>query len=136
MGLRLQDFEDILAAGFQGKNMTTKASTDLLRIGHFFLSDFEVLLFINMLFQVSQFHFFYKASRVPMICLIFNSFFTIYIVDCNNRLSSLFLRCKAKKISHASTRGGTETTTTTTSTNPTSDATPTNATPTDLTKTC
>ena len=54
--MRLQDFQDNLDAGYKGKNMTTEAPTHLLRLGNFFLSDFEVLLFLNMLFQVSYFY--------------------------------------------------------------------------------
>ena len=57
--MKIGDFEKNLKAGFQGKNdnMTTEAApTHLLRLGNFFLSDFEVVLFVNLVFQVRYFY--------------------------------------------------------------------------------
>ena len=54
--MKIGDFLNNLKAGFQGNDMTTQAApTHMLRLGNFFLSDFEVVLFVNLVFQVRYF---------------------------------------------------------------------------------
>ena len=50
------DFRRNLQAGFQGNmSATQEAPKHMIRLGDFFLTDFDVVIFVNLIFQVRYF---------------------------------------------------------------------------------